>query len=431
MKIKRKCYKGYVTYYDSDKFVEVGKYKERKEELRGVWFSTVGNIDIPKMESIEQYKEYLDGVIKKCKEFHLNTVVFQVRPTSDALYESKMNPWSSVITGVQGRDPGFDVFGYFVNEAKKNGITTHAWINPYRVSGVKLDDLRITKDEYLETLAPNNFARLRKDLVILSRDSKMILDPAREEVMEFVSDSVIEIASKYDIKAVHIDDYFYPYDPIRDPDEYEKYKDSGYKTLSDFRRGNVDKMIEMIHNKLAKLPKKVEFGISPFGILRTNSKYNTKGIESDKFWEYGSNNHESCLSCYSELYADVYKWMENKWIDYVTPQNYFDFDNTKIDKDGKEYWQVKYADLADWWSWACQKTGCKLYMGQALYRYGGTNNFQDIHEIPNQLRYNQTLPNVSGTMFFTYSSFTKLDNETLIKGREELKKLWTKDVKEI
>ena len=430
MKIKRKMYDGFVTYYGSDKIVEVGDYTEKKEELRGVWFSTVGNIDIPKIETIEGYKKYLDGVIEKCKEFHLNTVIFQVRPSSDTFYPSKLNPWSSFITGEQGKDPGFDVFGYFVNKAKENGITTHAWINPYRISGVKLDDLRITKDEYLDTLASNNFARLRKDLVIMSRDSKLILDPASTEVMEFVSDSIIEIAKNYDIKAVHIDDYFYPYDPIRDPDEYKKYKDSGYKSLGDFRRGNVDKMIEMIHNKLNKLDKKVEFGISPFGILRTNTRF-SDGKTGDKFWEYGSNNHESCLSCYDALYADVYKWMEKKWIDYVVPQNYFDFDNTKIDKEGNEYFMVKYADLADWWSKAALKTNCKLYMGQALYRYGSENNWKDIEEIPNQLRYNESLPNVSGTVFFTYSSFVKEDNEILIKGRNELKKLWVHDAKEI
>ena len=132
MKIKRNCFKGYVTYYGTDKVVEVGKYKEKKEELRGVWFSTVGNIDIPKMESVESYKEYLDGVIKKCKEFHLNTVVFQVRPTSDALYESTMNPWSSVMTGVQGKDPGFDVFGYkdishFIEMVLNDGVYK-AWV---------------------------------------------------------------------------------------------------------------------------------------------------------------------------------------------------------------------------------------------------------------------------------------------------------------
>lgn len=428
--IKRAAYDGNVKYFGTDNDVLVPIDYTEHDELRGVWFSTVGNIDIPKMESIEQYKEYLLGVIKKVKEYHMNTVIFQVRPASDALYKTDKNPWSAVITGVQGKDPGFDVFGFFVEEAKKQGISVHAWINPYRISGVKLDDLNITKDEYLDTLAENNFARLHKDMVIMSRDSKLILDPARLEVMEFVSDTVLEIAKNYDVKAVHIDDYFYPYDPIRDPDEYEKYKNSGYKVLSDFRRGNVDKMIEMIHNKLNTLDKKVEFGISPFGIFRTNTSF-SEGKTGEEFWDKGSNNHASCLSCYKGLYADVYKWMEKGWIDYVTPQNYFDFDNTKLDKEGKEICQVKYADIAVWWSNACKETNTKLYMGQAIYRYGSDANWKDVNEIPNQLKFNETLGNVKGTMFFTYSDFVKENNETLVKGRELLKELWTKDVKEI
>ena len=428
--IKRVAFEGNVKYYGSEEEVLVPTDYCEHDELRGVWFSTVGNIDIPKIESVEQYKEYLLGVIAKVKEYHMNTVVFQVRPTNDALYKTDNHPWSAVITGVQGKDPGFDVFGFFVEEAKKAGISVHAWINPYRISGVKLDDLNITKDEFLDTLAPNNFARLHKDLVIMSKESKLILDPARVEVMEFVSDTVLEIAKNYDIKAVHIDDYFYPYDPIRDPDEYQKYKDSGFSNLSDFRRNNVDRMIEMIHNKLNTLDKKVEFGISPFGIFRTNTKF-SDGKTGEEFWDKGSNNHASCLSCYKGLYADVYKWMKKGWIDYVTPQNYFDFDNTKINSKGEVTCQVKYADLAVWWSEICKETNTKLYMGQAIYRYGTDANWKDPEEIPNQLKFNQTLNNVMGTMFFTYSNFVEDNNETLVKGRELLKQLWTKDVKEI
>ena len=429
--IKRASFSGNVKYYGTDIDVLIPEnYVEKDEELRGVWVSTVANIDIPRIETEEQFKNALISILERVKEYHMNTVVFQVRPMCDALYKTEMNPWSSVLTGVQGKDPGFDVFGFFVEEAKKRNITVHAWINPYRISGVKLDDINLTKDEYLDTLAPNNFARLRKDLVIMSKESKLILDPASSEVMEFVSDSVLEIAKNYDVKAVHIDDYFYPYDPIRDPDEYKKYKDSGCETLSDFRRNNVDRMIEMIHNKLATLDKKVEFGISPFGIYRTNTKY-ADGKTGEQFWEKGSNNHESCLTNYKGLYAYIYKWMKEGWIDYVTPQNYFDFDNTKLDKEGKEVCQVKYADLAKWWNDICEETNTKLYMGQAIYRYGKDANWIDPEEIPNQLRFNSTLKNVKGTIFFTFKDFTNETNATLVEGRKKLKELWTKDVKEI
>lgn len=429
--IKRFTNEGNITYYKSEKEVLVPEVcPEKEEELRGVWFSTVNNIDINKMESVDQYKEYLLSVINKVKEYHMNTIVFQVRPCNDAWYESKLNPWTEFITGKQGKYPGFDVFGWFVEEAKKAGLTVHAWINPYRINSTKLSDLNLTKEEYLNSLDDMNFAKKHPELAIETDLHKLILDPSSEEVRDFVSDTVLEIASNYDVKAVHIDDYFYPYEAIVDPKEDEKFKKSGFNKLSDFRRNNVDKLIKMIHDKLNTLDKKVEFGISPFGIYRTNTKWFKEPNESS--WDKGSDNHFSCYNCYSGLYADVYKWMEEKWIDYVVPQNYFDMDYWKTAEDGTVYEVVKYADLAKFWSWACKETNVKLYMGQGLYRVKeDAGNWSNPEEIINQLKFNSTLDNVLGTVFFTYKNFVSEQDEVLNKTRELLKTVWTKDVNEL
>ena len=438
---------GNITYFGSDEEVLIPEtYQEKEEELRGVWVSTVANIDIPKMklsengevteEGIKEYKEYLLSIIEKVKEYKMNTVVFQVRPVNDALYQSEMNPWSNVLTGVEGLYPGFDPFGYFMEEAKKANIAVHAWINPYRAGRVDIfsiekDGRPMTKEEWIETLAPNNFARLHPECTILTKQNKLLLDPANEVVREFVSDSIIEIATKYDVKAVHIDDYFYPYEYIADPLEEEKAKAAGFEKISDFRRYNVDLMIELIHNKLAKLERKVEFGISPFGIYRTDSKYFAlDDKDNEKAWEKGSNNAAGCTTNYANLYADVYKWMEEGWIDYVVPQDYFDFDSSKVDENGKVTCLVKYADLIKWWSWAAEVTNCKLYIGQALYHVGGDGAWSNPEEIPNQLKYNNLFENVSGTVFFTYHDFVNKDKEALVKTREILKTMWTKEVKD-
>ncbi|MDD3170865.1 MAG: family 10 glycosylhydrolase [Bacilli bacterium] len=429
--LKRYTLPGYVTYYGTTKKVMIPvEYQEKEEELRGVWFSTVANIDIPQMTDEEKIKEYLLGVIKKVKEYNMNTVVFQVRPMNDAFYQSKLNPWSRYITGVEGKNPGFDVFGFFVEEAKKEGITTHAWINPYRVSTQKLSDLNQTKEEYLKTLDKNNFARRHPECVIETSLTKLILDPSSSKVRKFVTDTVIEIAKNYDIKAVHIDDYFYPYEPIADPLEEEKFKKTKFTKISDFRRNNVDKLIKMISVNLKKLDKKVEFGISPFGIYRTNSKL-FDDLDDEAAWDKGSNNHKGCFSCYKGLYADVYLWMKKKWIDYITPQDYFDFSNTKIDENNQEVCRVRYADLAKWWSWAAKKTGIKLYMGQGIYRYSDEGDWANPEEIINQLKFNTLFPNIMGTMFFTYKNFVEDKYESCVKGRELIKQLWTKPVKEI
>lgn len=431
-----------VKYFQTDKDVMVPEvYVEKDEELRAVWVSTVANIDIPKMAldengnildgEVEKYKAYLDSIIAKVKEYKMNTVIFQVRPVNDALYASSMNPWSAVLTGVEGKNPGFDVFGYFMEKAQAANIDVHAWINPYRAGRVDLKEAGIEPSDWLNQLGELNFARRHPECTILTKQNKILLDPANEEVREFVSDSILEIAKKYPVKAVHIDDYFYPYEDIADPDEESKAV--GFDKISDFRRHNVDLMIELIHKKLATLDRKVEFGISPFGIYRTNRKfYNEEDLQSEKAmeasWELGSNNAKGCLTNYAGLYADVYKWMKEGWIDYVAPQDYFDMENVKVKEDGTEVCLVKYADLVDWWSWAAKETNCKLYIGQPLYRMGGDGYWQNPEEIANQLKVNMNYPNVLGTIFFTYRDFVRSDNEVLNKCREILKTMWTKDI---
>lgn len=430
--IKRFQKPGNITYFRSNEEVLIpDTYEEKKEELRGIWFSTVVNIDLPKIESVESYQQYLLSVIAKVKEYHMNTVIFQVRPTNDALYESDLNPWSRYITGTEGKDPGFDVFGWFVEQAKKEGLSVHAWINPYRVSHAKFTDLKMTKDEYLNSLAPNNFARLHPELVVETVLDKLILNPAKKEVMEFVSDTALEIARKYDVKAIHMDDYFYPYEEIRDPNEEAEFKASGFEKLADYRRNNVDQLIKMMSDKLRTLPKKVEFGISPFGIYRTNTKWFDPEKLNDSAWEYGSDNHFSCFNCYTGLFADIFHWMKEGWIDYVVPQDYFDLDYWKTDKDGNEFELVKYADLAKWWSWACRETGIKLYMGQGLYRCAETGNWSNPEEIINQLKVNQLFENIQGAVFFTYKNLVENTVPALVETRKRLQEIWTKPAKEI
>lgn len=438
VKVKRFNKEGYITYYNSDEAVLFPvEYVQKDPHLRGIWVSTVVNIDIPKTNSAEEYKNRLRFIIKKVKEYKFNTIVFQVRPSNDALYESKLNPWSRFITGKEGEGLGFDILGWFIEEAKKENISIHAWINPYRVSTDILKNLDgiYSKEDYLNTLDDKNFAKQNPDAVIFSNEGKLILDPASQKVRDYVTQTVFEIANKYDIKAVHIDDYFYPYDGINDPFEEKKYnqvKDQ-FETINDFRRENVNMLIKQIHEELKKLDKKVEFGISPFGVHRNNSKHYPQ--DKPGGWDKGSNNRHTCFEAYEQLYADVYHWMEQGWIDYVAPQDYFDLDNTKdnVLEDGtiEEIEIVKYADLVDWWSWAAKTTNTKLYIGQGLYRYSNEGNWSNPEETINQLRYNNRFDNVQGTIFFTFKNLEENHIESLVKARELLQKVWTKDVEEI
>lgn len=438
VKIKRHNKEGYITHYGTNDPVLVpAEYQEKDPHLRGVWFSTVKNIDIPKMTNPEQYKEYLHGVIDKVKEYNLNTIIFQVRPSNDAFYESEINPWSRFITGVEGEGLGFDIFGWFIEEAKKANISVHAWINPYRVSTDSLLQIEgvFSKEDYLNRLHEKNFARNNPECVVYTNEGRLILDPASQKVRDYVTETVMELARKYDIKAVHIDDYFYPYDGVADPFEQKKFelvKDQ-FETLDDFRRENVNLLIKQISEVLKTLDKKVEFGISPFGIHRTNSKH----FPADKpgGWEYGSNNRHTCLQAYERLYCDVYLWMEQKWIDYVVPQAYWDLDNSKEveTEDGSivEISDVKYADVVLWWQQAAKKTNTKLYIGQGIYRYKDEGAWSNPEEIINQLKYNNQFDNILGSIFFTYKNFVEEHVNSLAEARRLLKEVWIKEVKEI
>ena len=356
-------------------------------------------------------------MIENIASYNINTIIFQVRPMSDAFYPSKLNPWSRFITGVEGQDPGFDVFAYVIETAKKYNIKVHAWMNPYRVSSASLEQLGKTKEEFLETLATNNFARLHPEHTIIDGAGKIILSPSHPEVIDFVTKSIIEVAENYDIEGVHIDDYFYPYAKIPETNEHEdylKYRACESQTLDDFRRMNVDIMIKNIHDELknlfSKTGKKVQFGISPFAIYRTHSSIVEGG------WECGSYNSKGALQCYSELYSDVYKWMKEHWIDYVVPQIYFPFERQ----------DVTYHDLTRWWSNIAKETDTILYIGTGLYQMGSNEFWQNPDEIVNQLAFNQNFENIAGSIFFTYHDLVKGQNEIKDQSLDKIKNIWTK-----
>lgn len=417
MKLKKYNTNEYVHYWNSAEIVMIPEYEKKPNEVRGVWVSTVANIDTPKGLPVEEYKAYLSTMIENIASYNINTIIFQVRPMSDAFYPSKLNPWSRFITGVEGQDPGFDVFAYVIETAKKYNIKVHAWMNPYRVSSASLEQLGKTKEEFLETLATNNFARLHPEHTIIDGAGKIILSPSHPEVIDFVTKSIIEVAENYDIEGVHIDDYFYPYAKIPETNEHEdylKYRACESQTLDDFRRMNVDIMIKNIHDELknlfSKTGKKVQFGISPFAIYRTHSSIVEGG------WECGSYNSKGALQCYSELYSDVYKWMKEHWIDYVVPQIYFPFERQ----------DVTYHDLTRWWSNIAKETDTILYIGTGLYQMGSNEFWQNPDEIVNQLTFNQNFENIAGSIFFTYHDLVKGQNEIKDQSLDKIKNIWTK-----
>lgn len=410
-----------LKYWDTLEEIDIPEYEFNEKDIRGVWVSNVANIDMPRGLEKEALQEYLRNMIANIASYNMNTIVYQVRPTSDAFYSSKLNPWSRFITGTEGKDPGFDVLQFVIDEAKKYNIRIHAWMNPYRVSTAALNleekTLEEALNEYVNTLDDLNFAKRHPEHLIVDGANKVILSPSHPEVIDFVTKTIMEVADNYDVEGVHIDDYFYPYAKIpfeREEKDYLKYRLSEEETFDDWRRRNVDMMIKSIHdalkNSFSKTNRKVLFGISPFAIYRTHSSIKEGG------WDKGSYNAEGGLQCYSELYSDVYKWMKENWIDYVVPQVYFPFE--RID--------VTYHDLVKWWDNIAKETNTLLYIGQGLYQMGSNEYWQNPEEIANQLKFNCQYKQVTGVIFFTYKDLVKGQNDIKDKSLDTIKALWNK-----
>ena len=421
MKLKRYRSDETLKYWDDGTEIDIPEYEFKKSDIRGVWVSNVANIDMPRGLSKEDLQDYLKNLIANVASYNMNTIVYQVRPTSDAFYESKLNPWSRFITGTEGVNPGFDVLQFVIDEAKKYNIKIHAWMNPYRVSTASLNleekPLEEALNEYLDSLDDLNFAKRYPEHTIVDGANKVILSPSHPEVIDFVTKTIMEVVENYDVEGVHIDDYFYPYAKIpyeREEQDYLKYRNSEEESFEDWRRRNVDMMIENIHNELkksfSKSGKKVLFGISPFAIYRTHSSLKEGG------WEKGSYHREDCLQCYTELYSDIYKWMKENWIDYVVPQVYFPFERE----------DVTYHDLVKWWDNIAKETNTILYIGQGLYQMGSKDVWENPEEIANQLKFNCQFKQVTGTIFFTYRDLVKGQNDIKDKALDTIKELWNK-----
>lgn len=347
-----------------------------KAEMRAAWIATVENIDWPEKgttgaeEQKQQYRKLLDEL----QAAGMNAVIMQIKPTADAFYPSEYGPWSEWLTGVQGKDPGYDPLAFMLEEVHKRNMEFHAWFNPYRVS-MKGD---------IDRLVENHPARQHRDWV-LAFGGKLYFDPGIPEARQFITDSVMEVVKKYDIDAVHFDDYFYPY-PIEGTDfpdnaSYAKYG-TGFTDRAEWRRDNVNQFIRNVSEAIKREKSHVKFGISPFGIWKNKSK-DPEGSDTNG------------LSSYEALNADSKKWVEEEWIDYVTPQLYWYMG----------YSPAAYDTLIAWWSGVTAGKNVHLYSGQAIYRIGQGDGWMDPEEMPNQVNFNRNFEEVSGSMYFSAQWF--------------------------
>ena len=343
------------------------------KDFRAVWVSSVLNLDFPSKKSltVDQMKREITDTIDNAVRIGMNAIILQVRPCADALYPSDIFPWSEYL-GSQGVAPagGFDPLAYWIEQCHAVGLELHAWVNPYRVTHTS------AKRTDVNVLALKSPARKNPSWVIAYQNA-LYFDPGLPETRQLVIDGVKEIITKYDVDGIHLDDYFYPGTDFKDDASYKKYG-AGMKR-DDWRRDNVNKLVQGLQDMIRKTKPAVRFGISPFAIWQNKSTSaplgsDTRGGES-----------------YNQMYADTRRWVKEGWVDYICPQI---------------YWLIGY-EIADyekvlaWWVDVCRGTGVDLYVGHAAYREAEGQKGWD-GEMVRQLQYNETryADAVQGDVFF-------------------------------
>ena len=346
-----------------------------KRQMRAEWIAGVENIDWPSEPGLspEAQQAELADLYDEAVDNGLNAVFVQIRPTADAFWPSPHEPWSEWLTGEQGSDPGYDPLAFAVEQAHERGLEFHGWFNPYRVA-MHDDPSRLVADHP---------ARRNPDWVF-AYGGKLYYDPGLPEVRAFVAEAMMDAVERYDMDGVHFDDYFYPYpvegEEIPDEDTFAEHG-RGFDDIGDWRRDNVNLLIQEMDAAVHEAKPHVKFGVSPFGIWR-NSSSDPDGSDTTGFESYDG------------IYADSRTWVREGWVDYINPQVYWEIGLAAAD----------YAVLVPWWEGVTEGTGVHLYIGQAAYKVGNEGAWSDPRELTDHLAFNRDHPGVQGDVFFSATS---------------------------
>ena len=316
---------------------------QAEREFRGAWVATVYNLDWPSKPGLPAavQKAELRAILNRAADLKLNAILLQVRPASDALYNAKREPWSAFLTGRQGESPGYDPLEFAISEAHARGIELHAWFNPFRAA-------IHTNDE----LAPSHVARVHPEWV-RKYGGQLWLDPGEPDARRYVIDTITDVARRYDIDGVHIDDYFYPYPKggAEFPDSATFERRGGGMNRGDWRRENINHFVEDMYRSVKGAKSSVRVGISPFGIWRPRVPATI----------------EAGLDSYAQLFADSRKWLAEGWCDYLAPQLYWSCQPAK----------QSFPVLLDWWR-AQSTAGKPIWPGIATDRIGASRPASEI-----------------------------------------------------
>jgi uncharacterized lipoprotein YddW (UPF0748 family) len=363
---------------------------EPKYELRSTWIASVANIDWPKYEhrnNAAAQKADLTSMLEEYRQTNINAVFLQVRPECDALYRSAYEPWSRYLTWAQGTDPGYDPLQFAIEEGHKRGIEVHVWLNPYRINASSNDGGSYYHEDHVYLKNPH--------WAIEYESGKKILNPGMPEVMSYIGKIVRDIVTNYDIDGVHFDDYFYAYEGTPaslDASTYSAYGNG--MSLGDWRRDNINRMIDTVYHAIQGINPNVRFGVSPFGIYKNGVPQGIIGFDA-----------------YSTIYCDPLAWLRDATVDYLTPQLYWPTGGAQ-----------DFETLINWWADSCFHYGRHLYPGMGTYRLSVSPGLKkNIEEEPllHESKYYFDL-DPSGE-----NSYLSSMEQSLLKGTDDPVAAWT------
>lgn len=349
-------------------------YDEVTDDMKGVWVSYI-TLDMQNTnKSEEAFVDKINTIIETTKNSGFNTLVVQVRPFCDALYKSRYFPWSHILTSNQGEDPKYDPLEIMCELCHENGISIHAWINPYRVS----------TNETPESLSEDN-PYIFDNSIGFEHNGNIYLDPSSDKAQKLIVNGVTEIVKNYDVDGIQFDDYFYPEDSDDvDNESYEKYQASVDSPLTkeQWRAENVNNLIKKVYEAVHKNSEKVVFGVSPQGNINNNMS----------------------------LGADVKTWCETQgYIDYICPQIYFSLDNPAL----------TFEDCLSQWQKLDLHKDLKVYVGLAGYKGGSDDDdgtWLDNNDILQTEIEICREKGVDGIMLYSYDSFNNDENQAEIQN---------------
>ncbi len=347
-------------------------------EYRAAWVATVGNIDWPSrrdLSTAEQKAELL-AILDRAAQLKLNTIIFQVRPACDAMYASTLEPWSEYLTGTMGKapEPFYDPLVFAIAEAHKRGLELHAWFNPYRAGMVGSKS----------PIAANHVSKTRPQLV-RRYGNYLWLDPGEKETQDYSLAVIMDVVKRYDVDGIHFDDYFYPYkvndsagNELEFPDEasWKRYGVGSKLSRDDWRRENVNVLIQRVYKSIKSAKPWVKFGVSPFGI-----------------WRPGNPSQITGLDAYASLYADSRKWWSSGWLDYFAPQLYWGINPP----------QQSYPVLLKWWA---ERNTQNRHLVPGMDSTKTARRWKP-EEILNQIRLTRKQPGTSGHIHWNMKSLMR------------------------